>query len=97
MPVKGTELEIGVLCSPIKNQRDSQLVSLPCSTSLPGLRISYDKQEISFAIAAYSEDHTNKKPALFTMAFLRHECWPIAFLMIWPTVALSTQVLSSCF
>lgn len=73
MAVKGAELEMGVLCSPIKSQKNSQLVSLPCSTNLPGLRVSYDKPETSTAVAVFSEEHTDKKPALFTMAFLRCE------------------------
>lgn len=79
---ESTKLKMGILCSLIKTKKISQLLSLPCSTSLPGQRASYDNPEISTAIAAFSEEHANKEPALFTKAFLRHEGWHIAFLMI---------------
>lgn len=92
-------LETGVLCLAIKNQQKTQqLVSstLFYQSSL-GLiwRVSSDKQEIAFAIAAYSAECTSKITALVTLAFLRHECWPITFLVIWPAVAAGcSQVVS---
>lgn len=83
-------LETGVLCLAIKKQQNSTAgILYPVLPVFLGLiwRVSSDKQEIAFAIAAYSEERTSKITALVTLAFLRHECWPITFLMIWPAVA----------
>lgn len=88
--------ETGVLCLWIKKQQNPTAGFL---YPVPPVFLETDLEVLlwqtdSLAIAAYSEEHTNKKTALVTMAVLKHEYWPITFLMIYCN---SIQVLSSCF
>ena len=92
VPVKGTELTDCKWVSSVCWWRSNKTQQLIFSTLFYQFalsliwRVSSDKQEFSFAIAAYSEEHTNKKTALVTVVFLRHECWPTT-LIIWSAIA----------